>query len=185
MFERTALASERSRRGPRLLMILVWWLTRASRVASREGAAACASGPLGAGRGGRRLLRAGELPSEGEDVLCDLALAVADDEGHAAVHGQDERAAGGDDRVRDLAPEARLDIGRLDAARAVVAVGHELQLVVVVAELLGDLHEDADVLEARDLEGHEGEDHAGGGGHGDDPAAAPRPRGGGAVRVTL
>src|SRR5213594_1973295 len=37
----------------------------------------------------------------------------------------------------------------------------KVQLVAAVSELLGDLHEDAHVLEARDLERHEGEDHVG------------------------
>src|SRR6267378_1713453 len=167
MFARTAFASERSRRGSRLLMIFVWSLSRTSRLVSRDGAGVC--------RGG--LLRApGELGGQGEDVLADLAVAVADHERHPAVHGEHQGAAVRDDGVRDLAAEARLDVAGLDAARRVVAVGDQLDLLVAVAELFGDLHEHAYVLEARDLEGHEREDDVRDVEHGDDLFLERRPR---------
>src|SRR6266540_3442185 len=111
-------------------------------------------------RGGGRL-GYGDPLSQREDVFGDLAVTVADDKGHAAVDGEHQGPAVGDDRVRDLAAKARLDIRRLDAAGAVVAVGDELHLRLVVAELLDDLHEDADVLQAGDLECHERQDHVG------------------------
>src|SRR5260221_10243805 len=88
------------------------------------------------GRRGRRLVRPGELVGQGEDVLRDLAVPVADDERDAAVHREDERAAVGHDRVRDLAGEACLDVRRLDPARAVVAVRHQHLIAVVLTALL-------------------------------------------------
>ena len=78
--------------------------------------------------------------------------------------------------MRDLAAEARLDVARLDAARRVVTVRHELHLVLAVAELLDDLHEHADVLQAGDLESHEREDDVGRVEHRDDLLAVRRPR---------
>src|SRR5437660_424450 len=87
MEDLTAFASERSSRGSRLLMIRLCRRDRTSRCASRAGA-------LG----------------EGKDVFCDLTLTVADDEGDTAVHCQYQCSPVGNDRVRDLAAETRLDI---------------------------------------------------------------------------
>src|SRR2546422_721070 len=159
--------SERSMRGSRLLMMWVCMRTRTSRCASRAGEALWESGPSAGGpgrglrgRGGGGLRGGGgELLGEREDVLGDLTLAMADDERHTPVDREDQRAAVRDDGVRDLPTEARLDVGRLDSTRAVVPVRDELELFLAIADLLGDLHEHADVLEARDFGGHErGED---------------------------
>src|SRR5439155_500626 len=128
--ERTAFASERSSLGSRLLMIFVCRRTRTSRCASRAGVAVWESGPSAGARGGGLRRVRGQPLREGEDVLRDLALAVADHEGHAAVHREHECAAVGNDRVRDLAAEACLDVGCLDATRAVVPVRDELKLVI-------------------------------------------------------
>src|SRR5207237_8565531 len=106
-------------------------------------------GLRGTGRRGFGGLGADAL-SQGKDVLCDLTLTVADDEGDSAVHGQYECSPVGNDGVRDLAAQARLDIRGLDAARAVVAVRDELHLIAAVSELLGDLHPHAHLLDARD-----------------------------------
>src|SRR5213594_2467161 len=105
---------------------------------------------------------------EREDVLRDLAVTMADDEGDSAVDRQHERPAIGDDRVRDLATEAGLDIRRFDPTGAVVTVGDELHFRLVVPQLLDDLHENADVLEAGDLERHQRKDHIGHVEHRDD-----------------
>src|SRR3979411_3193306 len=67
-----------------------------------------------------------DLLSEGEDVLGNLAVPVADHEGNAAVDGQHEGPAVGDDRVRDLAAEAGFDVRCLDPPGAVVAVRDKL-----------------------------------------------------------
>jgi len=112
-------------------------------------------------RRGRCGLGRRDTLGEREDVLRDLAIPVADDKRNSAIDGEHQRPAVGDDRVRDLAPQARLDVRCLDASGAVVAVGHELHLRLVVSELLDNFHEDADVLQAGDLERHEGQDHVG------------------------
>src|SRR5687767_791772 len=77
--------------------------------------------PLGGFRGGRGRRRglstlAGEPRGQREHVFAHLAVLVANDEWHTPIHGQDERATVGNDRVRDLAAEARLHVARLDAA---------------------------------------------------------------------
>src|SRR6266550_5817873 len=95
------------------------------------------AGRCGLGRLGRDALR------KGKDVLCDLTLTMTDNEWHPAIHGQYQCSPVGNDRVWDLAAEAGLDVRRLDAAGAVIAVRDELHLVTAVAELLGDLHEHA------------------------------------------
>src|SRR5437667_4068211 len=107
------------------------------------------------GRLGRDALR------KGKDVLCDLTLTMTDNEWHPAIHSQYQCSPVGNDRVWDLAAEAGLDIRGLDATGAVIEVRDQLHLVAAVPELLGDLHEHAYVLEARDLERHEREDHIG------------------------
>src|SRR5438128_4793727 len=127
-------------------------------LASEKAHTARAGGSLGTGGGGLGRARRQAL-REGKDVLGDLAFAVTDNEWNPAVDRQYQSAAVRDDRVRDLAAEARFDVRGLDAAGAVVTVRDELQLLVAVAELLRDLHEDAHVLEARDLESHQREDH--------------------------
>src|SRR6185503_16911875 len=86
-------------------------------------------------RGGSGL-GCGDPLRQSKDVLGDLAVPVADDKRNAAIDGEHEGAAVGHDRVRDLATQARLDVRRLDAARAVVPVGDELDLRLVVAKLL-------------------------------------------------
>src|SRR2546426_12302175 len=101
-------------------------------------------GTLGPGGGGLGRARRQAL-GEGKDVLGDLAFAVTDNEWTPAVDRQYQSAAVRDDGVRDLAAEARFDVRGLDAAGAVVTVRDELQLLVAVAELLRDLHENAHV----------------------------------------
>src|SRR2546430_7958157 len=113
------------------------------------------AGRCGLGRLGRNALR------ERKDVLCDLTLTMTDNEWHPAVDGQYESPPVGNDRVGDLAAEARLDLRRLDAPGAVISVGDKLHFFAAVPELLGDLHEHTHVLQARDLERHEREDHVG------------------------
>src|SRR5207302_2017924 len=110
------------------------------------------AGRGGLGRLGRDALR------ERKYVLCDLTLTMTDNEWHPAVDGQYQSPPVGNDRVRDLAAEARLDVRRLDATGAVISIGDKLHFVAAVPELLGDLHEHTHVLEARDLERHERED---------------------------
>src|SRR5438132_10037907 len=102
-------------------------------------------GLRGAGRCGLGRLRSYAL-GEGKDVFCDLTLTMADDKGDAAVNGEYQCSTVGNDGVRDLPAEARLDIRCFDAARAVVAVRDELDFVASVSELLGHLHEYPDVL---------------------------------------
>src|SRR2546427_616651 len=136
-------------------------------LASEKAHTARAGRSLGTGGGGLGRARRQAL-RKGKDVLGDLAFAVTDNEWNPAVDRQYQSAAVRDDRVRDLAAEARFDVRGLDAAGAVVTVRDELQLLVAVAELLRDLHEHAHVLETRDLERHEREDHVGHVEHRDD-----------------
>src|SRR2546423_2329271 len=113
------------------------------------------TGRCGLGRLGRDALR------KGKDVLCDLTLTMTDNEWHPAVDGQYQSPPVGNDRMGNLAAEARLDVRRLDATGAVISVGDKLHFVAAVPELLCDLHEHTHVLEARDLERHERRGHVG------------------------
>src|SRR5207244_6501839 len=81
-------------------------------------------GLRGTGRRGFGSVGADAL-SQGKDVLCDLTLTVADDEGDSAVHGQYQCSPVGNDGVGDLAAQARLDVRGLDARSEERRVGNE------------------------------------------------------------
>ena len=77
--------------------------------------------------------------------------------------------------MRDLPGETAFDVRGLDPPGAVIPVRDELDLLIVVPELLHDVHEHPDVLQAGDLERHEGEDDVGDVEHREDLLLERRP----------
>ena len=98
---------------------------------------------------------------DADDVLADAGLARGDDERHAAIERVDDGSAVGDDAVRDLSADRAFDVLLADAIARVGPVEQQLDLVLGVAELVGQRQELAHVLDVGDLEGQHGEDHVG------------------------
>src|ERR687895_1952504 len=76
-----------------------------------------------------------DLAREVDDVLADLRLAVAPDEGHTTVERVHDRATVAHDGVVDLATDGVLDILDPDAVGRVGPVQDEPDLLVGVTEL--------------------------------------------------
>ena len=104
----------------------------------------------------RRRCVVDRFPDDGagqaEDVLGHLGLPIGQEERHAAVERVDHAPAVADDRVVHLTPDRVLDVRDADAERRIGPVEDQSDLAALVAELLGDLEEEAHVLDARDLE---------------------------------
>ena len=89
------------------------------------------------------------------------ASRLRQEERYAPVQGVDHAPAVADDGVVDLPADRVLDVRDADAERRVGAVEDEPDLALLVAELFGDLEEQAHVLDARDLEAEHRQDHVG------------------------
>ena len=111
--------------------------------------------------GARSRPLADDRPGEAQDVLGDLGLPVGQEERYATVECVDHAPAVADDRLVHLAADRVLDVRDADAERRVGPVEDEPDLAALVAELVGDLEEEAHVLDARDLEAEHREDDVG------------------------
>ena len=101
-------------------------------------------------------------PGQTKDVLGDLRLPIGEEERYATVQGVDHASTVAHDRLVDLAADRVLDVRDADAERRIGAVEDEADLALLVAELFGDLQEEAHVLDARDFETEHRQDHIGG-----------------------